>query len=604
MQIKAIVGNWFLAAILAASLGGCFHLPNTATADTATTSLPTAPVTDATPLTTLIKERGIAPLDPGSNVPLLEQAMVELGKSDKGGRFRGVTYDLTRGNTLGRDWLIQTPNMWSRPAASLAALPLHCTGCDADFRLPFCRKNAECTGAGIHCGTLDAFAARPDLAGKKLCLGQSDRVIDRWYKLIAQAVSAVDITLLAPAPDTRFLAALRSGMTMLARSGRPVVVRVLIGQYPTEGVDATAMLEELVRDARSVQGSRLTVYTAAMRSCSATPGCRSFSWNHSKILAVDGQKALVGGHNLRSSDYLDADPIHDVSIALEGPAAADAHRFADGLWSFVCANAGNDPEVTSVEYRAAAPKIVAGCLPGIQVSSQVMGGPSGAVSVLAVARLASGITADFANQSELARDLMFSAARRTILIAQQDIGFKEAGILGVSYPAGVTYPESTLERVADFLLSGGDAYIVQSNFGAVGLSKLIYSNDVPLADVARKIHAVARSRTRLPDADLIALLCQHLHLAPFRFSADPAWPDGHPIGNHSKFWMLDDHVFYIGSDNIYPSDLQEFGYIVDDRNAAATARRAYWDPLWKWSSLAAISGSEAPACVFRTPTPP
>src|SRR5665213_2809806 len=200
MQIKATVGNWFLAAILAASLGGCFHLPNTATADTATTSHPTAPVTDATPLTTLIKERGISPLDPGSNVPLLEQAMVELGKSDKGGRFRGVTYDLTRGNTLGRDWLIQTPNMWNRPAASLAALPLHCTGCDADFRLPFCRKNAECTGAGIHCGTLDAFAARPDLAGKKLCLGQSDRVIDRWYKLIAQAVSAVDITLLAPAP--------------------------------------------------------------------------------------------------------------------------------------------------------------------------------------------------------------------------------------------------------------------------------------------------------------------------------------------------------------------------------------------------------------------
>jgi phosphatidylserine/phosphatidylglycerophosphate/cardiolipin synthase-like enzyme len=381
-------------------------------------------------------------------------------------------------------------------------------------------------------------------------------------------------------------------------------VRVLVGQYPPDDVDANALLEQLVRDARSVRGSRLTVYAAAMRTCSGTLRCDSFSWNHSKAVAIDGRMALVGGHNLRSSDYLGADPIHDISMELEGPAAADVDHFADALWGFVCANAGSDPVVTSLVYRADAPGIGKACLPRIKLPNPTTGHPSEPIPILAVGRLASGITSDFANQSELARDLLFGAARRTIRISQQDIAFRLGEFPGIRYPTGVTYPESTLERVADFLLSGGDAYIVLSNFGAVGAStKLIYSNDVPLADVALKIRAITQNRSRLSDADLTALLCQHLHLAPFRFGPDAAWPDGRPIGNHSKFWMVDDHIFYIGSDNIYPSDLQEFGYIVDDGEASATLRRAYWDPLWYWSSRAAISGTEAPTCVFRDPAP-
>ena len=601
MRSIRYAGTWLLAATLVLSLSGCFHPPNTAIAESAA---PAGPITSETPLTTLIKERGIAPLDPDSAVPLLDQAMADLAKSDVSGGYRGVTYDLTRGNRLAQDWLILTPNMWNRSASSLADLPVDCTDCDADFRLPACRRDADCPTAGTHCGTLKSFAGRPDLVGKKMCLGQSDRMIDRWYMPIAAAKKTVDITQLAPAPDARFMAALRNGITMLARSRRPVVVRVLIGQFPPESVDTNALIGELVRDARKVPGSRLTVYAAAMRSCTATADCSSFSWNHAKILAVDGQRALVGGHNLRSLDYLDADPIHDISMALEGPAAADAQHFADRLWAYVCATAGHDPIVTSSRYRAGEADIGSGCLPTI--SASVATHRAGTTPVLAVGRLASGITTDFANQSELARDLMFGAARRTLRIVQQDIGFRLSGIIpglpgipGINYPLGVTYPESTLERIADFLLAGGDAYIVLSNLDADGLSGALYSNNVPLADVADKIRAVTKSRSHLSGPALRALLCQRLHLAPIRFGPDAKWPDGQPIGNHGKFWMVDDHVFYIGSDNIYPSDLQEFGYILDDKTIAATALRTYWDPLWRWSSAAAISGSDAPSCVFR-----
>jgi len=98
---------------------------------------------------------------------------------------------------------------------------------------------------------------------------------------------------------------------------------------------------------------------------------------------------------------------------------------------------------------------------------------------------------------------------------------------------------------------------------------------------------------------LIDLLCRHFHLAPYRFGPDASWPGDHPIGNHGKFWMVDDRYFYLGSDNLYPVDLQEFGYIVDSRAAAAELRQKYWDPLWHWSRAAAISGADAPSCVLR-----
>ena len=50
-----------------------------------------------------------------------------------------------------------------------------------------------------------------------------------------------------------------------------------------------------------------------------------------------------------------------------------------------------------------------------------------------------------------------------------------------------------------------------------------------------------------------------------------------PIANHAKFWMVDGRVFYIGSDNMYPVNLQEYGYIVDDAKAAQRADRRLLD---------------------------
>jgi phosphatidylserine/phosphatidylglycerophosphate/cardiolipin synthase-like enzyme len=470
-----------------------------------------------------------------------------------------------------------------------------CPGCLPDIDLPLCTSDADCAGGG-QCRPLAMLNASPVHAGKRACLGHSDAMADRFYEVIAGAQSRVDIATLQWIPDRRFLAALRNAVTTLARSGERKIVRVLVGQYPPLETNARELLDELVRDIRDVKDSRLDVHVAAMRSCTGQPECGTFSWPHAKIVAVDGRVAITGGHNMWTRDYLLDRPIHDLSMQVHGPAAADATSFLDGLWEYTCRRKGLRNEPIAVHsYDAATGRFDRDCAFGrIMPRFERLARP-GDIPILSIGRLGAGITTSFANQSDLARDLLLGAARRGIVIVQQDFGFTFA------QPRPV-WPESTLERIADFLLrQTGDVHIVLSNLDATGKSGATYSTRVPLEVTARHLRAVVRRRSQMPDAELDAMLCRRLHIAPFRFGPDATWPGNVPIGNHAKFWMVDDRVFHVGSDNFYPVDLQEHGFIVDSRAAAGELRRQYWEPLWRWSAPAAISGAGAPRCVFTEP---
>ena len=483
-------GRFRSAALLAAvSLGGCLHVPEAALPTDG--SAQTDDLTPATPLAEVVQRRHVQPLDPGSPTPLLEQAMAELAKTDPRGRFRGITYSLTTDNALAPNWIVQTPDVWGRRSADVGYFPLACKGaCDADFRLPFCRSVADCPAPGATCGHLRAFDAQPDLVGRRLCLGASDAVVDRFYRPVADAQHAVDVTLLQPAPDFRFLSALRNAVTMLARSHRRVTLRFLVGQYPPDGSDPKALLSQLVRDAQHVPGARLTVYSAAMRSCTATPDCASLSWNHAKIVAVDGKTAVVGGHNMYTPDYLLDHPVHDLTMQVSGGAARDAHHFADRLWEYVCDHDHGSAPVASFVYRSGPDDIGPGCLERIDLPRAPLQSVPG-VPILASARLASGITDHFADQDDLARDLIFGAARHRIVVAQQDVAFQLPG------QAAPLYPEETLQTWAEFLLAGrGDVFLVLSNLGAEDPDGGNYSNGVPLAALRKSCW---RSRRRTAD---------------------------------------------------------------------------------------------------------
>jgi len=269
-------------------------------------------------------------------------------------------------------------------------------------------------------------------------------------------------------------------------------------------------------------------------------------------------------------------------------------RFTDRLWQFVCANLDKKDSVAFASTTGRCPSPTP--LPAIA--------GRGGVPILAVGRMGAGITKDFANQSELARDLMFGTAQHEIRIVQQDLGFA----LG---RADALFPDSTIDRLIDFLRQDrGDIYIVLSNPGAKGKSGMTYSNDVSLEQLARHLRREVQRRIEARDPlsrwevrrgpdPVNAMLCEHVHLASYRFGPDASWPGGVPLANHAKFWMVDGRAFYIGSDNMYPVNLQEFGYIVDDAAAAQELSATYWMPLWQWSSKAAVSGRGVEKCIFR-----
>lgn len=527
-----------LSTVLIAACGG--NLPNSATSRHLADAYAGA-LSDETAIPTVIRDRGIQAPDIAAGL-VLDRLRAELAKSDPSGAFAGITYDLTQGNSLPRDWIVQSPNQWGRRSDDLPA-------------------------------------------------GHSDGLVRRVQDLVGSAQHRVDIALLQPVADGRFRDALRASLQTLARRGRPVTVRVIVGQYPPANVDVAAFYKGLTE---GLDLGRLTVAVAAYRSCVAFEDCDSYSWNHAKIISVDGVEALVGGHNLWSKDYLEDEPVADLSMRLRGPAAASASRFVDRLWDYVCANLERKKAIGLASTTG-------GC---VEAPPLPAGKGRGGLPILGVGRMGAGITRDFANQSELARDLMFGAARREIRIVQQDLGFG----LG---RADTLFPDSAIDRLIDFMRQRrGDIYVVLSNLGSKGKSGSTYSNDVTLMTLARHLRSEVQRRVEARDPlsrweirrgpdPVNAMLCEHLHLAPYRFGPDDTWPGGIPIANHAKFWMVDGQVFYVGSDNMYPVNLQEYGYIVDDARAAQELTDAYWTPLWQWSSKAALSGRGVDKCIFR-----
>ena len=335
----------------------------------------------------------------------------------------------------------------------------------------------------------DGLAASGAGSGRrKVCFGHSDALLLPVHDLVAGARRFVDIAALQPVPETRFLGALRAGLNELAASRRPVTVRFIVGQYPPDGSDAAALLAQLTSELRDIPGARLTINVAVMQSCSASLPCKGFSWPHAKFIAVDGNVARVGGHNLWSEDYLIDNPVHDLSMVVRGPAAASPSRFADRLWQFVCANLDKKPAVQLATFTSGQGASGGSGCPGPDAPPTSSQPAAGGVPILAVGRLGAGITTDFANQSELARDLMFGAARHTIRISQQDLGF----VLGRADPL---FPDSTLDRLLDFIeRRDGQVYIVLSNPGALGDSGSTYDNGVGLAAFARHLRGLLQKR--------------------------------------------------------------------------------------------------------------
>lgn len=501
-----------------------------------------------------------------------------------GGKTKGQAYDLTTA-ILGPKWLVQTPNIWGRSGKDLA-VPGPCAGCElnAQFELPFCRPFAKCdVGTCVQLAALGPISNPRIGAVMPVCIGHSDLMLDRLYETMINAPSLVDIATLDE-PTGRFLATIKNGVTALARTGRPVTVRILSGQIIGNAQQSAAginrikkLLHTLAEDAANVKGSRVTVMAA---TASFGPFWRH--WNHAKIFASD-VRAIVGGHNLWDGDYLRRAPIHDVSIDIGGPAVTSAHAFLNPMWNKVCSGDARrvDPGTSVSVEGCPAPENMRP-LPHV-----------GTVKVLAVGNYAKGVMpADVrGDMSDIARIAAFRAAKSVIRISQQNM-------IGLGHDV----PLETMKALVEGARRGVQVYIVQTNPDAKSGASAAYSTGMPPAAVMSSMMNIATNLEQGPRYKRVAAaqtyLCSNVHLTTIRFGPDEEWPGGKKIGNHAKVWIVDDKIFYVGSDNIYPASLQEFGYIIDDAGAMETFLKDYWNPLWQASSRVALSGNATGPCIF------
>jgi hypothetical protein len=71
-------------------------------------------------------------------------------------------------------------------------------------------------------------------------------------------------------------------------------------------------------------------------------------------------------------------------------------------------------------------------------------------------------------------------------------------------------------------------------------------------------------------------LTQKLHLASIDFNNS----NDSKMNSHNKLLIIDNHLFYIGSYNIYLTYLQEFGLLIDSEEATTILNDNLWNPMW------------------------
>ncbi|MEV6669207.1 phospholipase D-like domain-containing protein [Streptomyces sp. NPDC051162] len=503
----------------------------------------------------------------GSGTPHLDAVEQTLRQVSPG--LEGDVWERTSGNKLDAsaadptDWLLQTPGCWGD----------------------------------------DKCAERP---GTK-------RLLTKMTENISKAKRTVDISTLAPFPNGAFQDAIVAGLKASVESGNKPKVRILVGAAPVYHLNVvpSKYRDELNSKLGKAAGD-VTLNVASM-----TTSKTAFSWNHSKLLVVDGESAVTGGINGWKDDYVDtAHPVSDVDLALTGPAAGSAGRYLDTLWSWTCQNKGNIASVWFASSNGA------GCMPTLEKDENPKAAAAtGNVPVIAVGGLGVGIKDkdasssfrpelpsasdtkcvvglhdntnadrdyDTVNPEESALRALVGSAKSHVEISQQD--------LNATCPPLPRYDVRLYDALAAKMAAGVKVRIVVSdpaNRGAVGSGG--YSQIKSLSEVSDLL----RNRLALitgGERGAKAAMCSNLQLATARSSDSAKWADGKPYAQHHKLVSVDDSAFYIGSKNLYPSWLQDFGYIVESPEAAKQLDAKLLAPQWQFSKATATFDYERGVC--------
>ena len=412
----------------------------------------------------------------------------------------------------------------------------------------------------------------PDAWGKdssEVPVNAGISIAQRVQSLIASAQEFIDITTLAPFPDGAFFHAIQDGLISLANNGKNITVRMLAGWPPSSFGDATQKqyLEQLVKPLASAKN--LSIYVAAQ--------CDPYidlTWNHAKIVAIDGKQAMVGGENLWAANYLGPYPVHDLNLWLDGSAVYYLHKFIDPIWNSVCKYTEDSWKSA---FWSAETGIIQQCLPSSNIPAP---NGNGAIKILGAGRYG---TYDSAfKPADGAMLYCLRMARQTIYIAQQDLLNQL-----IPWPAG-------MEALAEAIIRGVNVRIVISNDdGKASATFDPASSKSDSYSTSTQSHTYVELKSFIEAQALVhgQSILGGFELAVLRFGPSDSWPKPNEwqFANHAKFFMIDEQVACIGSENIYPANLIEYVLFMEDPGMVNQIRSSYWNKLWQYSAITAMS---------------
>jgi len=434
---------------------------------------------------------------------------------------------------------------------------------------------------------------------------------DDWFpkkieNLIGRTEEWCDILTLAP-PDGMFLEAFKKGIEKICNKkvtlNRKRIIRIMFGNIVGLPVNCTKVIAEIIKDLPENAGERIKLWVGSWR--------KGVSWNHAKIIAVDGKLLWTGGHNFWQRHYLKSNPINDISIEMEGNVARDAHRFANAQWGYILkkqntlwgrfvdrrvhdaievprlarVNVSAFPEATSADFppfystkKQSTEKMLR--LPrALSISSS-----DALVRVITLGRYGSMLKK--ARPSDDAFVAMFDSAQTIIRCALQDIGPICIPKTKIALP-GACWPRAYMNAMARAMWTKGvDVEIVLSNPGStpdnLPLTEAQYGNGWSCVNVASEIIKCIQAQfPDAPDDKLRETVQDNLRICFVKNKRGGcSYSDGSSLGLHSKHFIIDDVCCYIGSQNLYICDLAEWGVVIDSPRAVEDIKHKYWDKMW------------------------
>lgn len=428
------------------------------------------------------------------------------------------------------------------------------------------------------------------------CDCHSDWFPEKMGELIGKTQVWCDITSLGP-PDGKFMECFKVGLATLAENSKgketPVVVRMMFANIAGMPVNCSAVIKALTADLPS--DANVHLWVGAWR--------RGFSWNHSKMIAVDGVHLHTGGHNLWDKHYLANNPVHDLSIQFEGDVTRDGHRFANQQWGFVeskqktCVGSVVDmlpdgmPLVLKTRVTVSEwPEGVASIFPP-QFSKEVVAAAlsterSGEKDVPLISIGRQGTIVSKSRPSDDAILAMIDSSKEIIRMTLQDLGPVCIPGSKKSLP-GLKWPKAYLNAIGKAIYERGvDVEIVLSNPNSIpgGLkgTEANYGNGWDCVDVAAEIiKRIKKQHSTVDDEKLRAMIKENLRICFIRHGKESKYADGKSIGLHSKHFIVDDTCCYIGSQNLYMCDLAEWGIIIDSEEEVKKIKDEYFTPMWE-----------------------